>query len=667
VIWTSGSGWLADKLEAVTTSLPTVTPSEWAEQNRWLPRSVSNVPGYYSFNRTPYLREIVDCLGVESPVREVSLEKGAQVGATTGVENGVGYCIGHLGSVPILWVTADQEMATQRLQANINPMIQQSGLSHRIQANDNDGAEGKRNKRRTGNTSRKIEFVGGGSLRPLGAQNANKFRQDSAQYLIRDEIDGWPETVGKDGDPLALTETRTAAFEDSRKIFDLSTPTILGLSKIHRRFLRGDQRYYFVNCMDCAHPQTLRWRHKPHPETGVVGGIYWETDRETGQLVPGSVRYHCEKCGHPHRNEDKTQLLDPNNGAQWVPTATPVHPSVRSYHLSALYSPVGMQSWEACVTKWLDAWDVENARPRDMGLLQAFYNNVLGVPFELTGDKLRFDEVSSHRRQCFRFGEVPNKWASDHAGSPIQVITCAVDVQKTDLAVGVFGWSSGRRSFLLNYWRFEGPTDNIEEPTTWKRLSELIEQKVYVGDDGKAYRIALTLIDTGYQATPIYTYVAQYAAGVVAIKGESSLVKSVSGKLFTQIHTPLGERGFGVNVDAYKERLHLALKRGWDRTGVQPEGHFNCPVDALDEQLKELTVEKRVEEIDPRTRQRRGWKWVRPGGSHNELWDLMVYASAGLDMLAWDYCRGQLELEQVSWPEFWAFTARGAYFAQQAA
>jgi phage terminase large subunit GpA-like protein len=67
------------------------------------------------------------------------------------------------------------------------------------------------------------------------------------------------------------------------------------------------------------------------------------------------------------------------------------------------------------------------------------------------------------------------------------------------------------------------------------------------------------------------------------------------------------------------------------------------------------------EKIDPRTKQRIGWEWHRPKGSKNELWDCLIYSSAALDMLAWDYCRKQLELEQVSWPEFWDFAERGAF------
>jgi phage terminase large subunit GpA-like protein len=649
--------WLAQQFEAITTDVVESTPSEWAERVRYLPPSNTDQPGFYRFEVTPYLKEPADCLAVDSPVREIAIQKGVQVGATVGIlENGIGYLIDEVRSAPGMMVTADAELANLRLSTNIVPMIQASGLEGRIRSSD----EG--NARKTGKTDKKIEWLGGGFLIPFGAQNANKLRSISIRYLFRDEIDAWPDIVGKDGDPIKLSGDRTAAYEESRKILDISTPLIKGQSKIEKAFKRGDQRHYFVRCLGCGHAQPLKWRRE-NPNTGEVTGIVWETDTE-GNVVTGSVRYLCEACGHPHTNEDKTRLFDPANGAEWRPTASPIHPQIRSYHLSALYSPVGMQSWEMCVRKWLEAWDPVANRPRDMGALQVFYNNVLGEPFELRGEKLRFEQVSPHRRHAYKFGEIPNKWAAQHAGSPILVLTAAVDVHAENLAVAVFGWTKERRVFVINYWRFEGDTEQLDNPATWGRLRELIEDTEYVADDGKRYRIALTLIDSGYRTDHVYRFCSEYLAGVAAVKGQSSTASAATAaRLFNEFRPPLGERAFGVSVDNYKDRWGVALKRGWDGQGMQPSGHFNAPIDTTDEQLKELITERKVEKIDPRTKQRLGWEWHRPAGAKNELWDCLIYASAALDMLAWDYCIKVRELEQVSWPEFWDYCERGAFFA----
>src|SRR5690554_6111930 len=100
--------WLAHQFESLTTELEVLTPSAWAEQKRYLPPSVTSLPGYYRFDVAPYLREIVDCLSVDSPVREVAVMKGVQICATVGIlENAIGYFIDAIKVAPIMLATAD--------------------------------------------------------------------------------------------------------------------------------------------------------------------------------------------------------------------------------------------------------------------------------------------------------------------------------------------------------------------------------------------------------------------------------------------------------------------------------------------------------------------------------------------------------------------------------
>jgi phage terminase large subunit GpA-like protein len=636
------AAWLEQQFASLTTELVARSPSEWAEEKRYLPASTTALPGFYSFSHTPYLREVVDCLGTDSPVREVALMKGVQLGGTVGgLENTIGYCIDHVKTAPVMLVTSEADLAKQRVDLYITPMLQASGLTHLIKSADETSS------RRSGKTEQKIEWEGGGFLIPIGAQNPSKLRSFSIQYLLRDEIDAWPETVGKDGDPIKLSADRCAAYESSRKIFDVSTPTIKGQSKIEARFKLGDQRYYHVCCLSCGHPQVLRWRREID---GVISGIVWELNSD-GTLDRDSVRYLCEKCQHPHTNDDKTRLLNPANGAHWKPTATPSSPQIRSYHISALYSPVGMQTWATCVDRWLEAWDVERARPKDLGMLQVFYNNVLGESFELRGEKLRFEQVSDHRRiGVYKYGEIPNKWAAEHCGSAVQVLTCAVDVHKDSLKVSVWGWTRGRRAFLVDYFTYEGVIEQLDDPA-WAALTKLIEEKRYEGDDGATYAIAATFVDSGFLTDQVYAFCAQWDSGVFPIKGREFGPKNAAVREFSEFTSTLGTRAYAITVDLYKDRWSAALRHGWDTHGVQPAGHFNAPQDVTDKQLKELTVETKREKLTPQGK-RIGFEWHRPNGAANELWDTLVYASCALDVLAWDLCVRTEEKESVDWFHF---------------
>jgi phage terminase large subunit GpA-like protein len=95
-------------IRGLTSEVKVLSPSQWAEQNRYLPPSVTPIPGLFGFDVTPYLREILDCLDVESSIREVTFMKGVQVCATTGVlENAIGYFIAQVQTEAVMLLTAD--------------------------------------------------------------------------------------------------------------------------------------------------------------------------------------------------------------------------------------------------------------------------------------------------------------------------------------------------------------------------------------------------------------------------------------------------------------------------------------------------------------------------------------------------------------------------------
>jgi phage terminase large subunit GpA-like protein len=96
--------------------------------------------------------------------------------------------------------------------------------------------------------------------------------------------------------------------------------------------------------------------------------------------------------------------------------------------------------------------------------------------------------------------------------------------------------------------------------------------------------------------------------------------------------------------------------------GLQPQGFFNAPLDVTDKQLKELTVEVKRERIEKTTGKRVGFEWHRPKGADNELWDCLVYANAALDLVAWNFTVGQLELEFTNWTLFYDRCEEGMFY-----
>lgn len=645
--------WFKEQVESITDEVPVITPSEWAESRRYLSKATTSKPGMYRFSVAPYLLEIVDNFSIRSSTRFVAFMKGVQVCATVGVlENVIGYNIDHVKSAPCMMVTADGELAKLRLNKHIKPMIRDSELTDCIASSD----EG--NTRKTGSTDELIEWVGGGFLYPLGAKNADKLRSIPIQFLLRDECSSFPTKVGKDGDPMELSFDRTASFEATRKVLDISTPTVLGGCNIHTEFLKGDQRYYYVPCLKCDHYQPLRFS-EVNKETGERCGIVWDY-LDNGHLDFDSVRYVCVKCGHAHINDDKKRMLP---RGKWVATADPIEPNRRSYHLNALYSPVGMQTWAVHVQKWLAAWDVKNEKPRDINKLQVFYNNTLGQPFEVKGNRLKASTVSKHKRNEYKLGEIPNKYAMKNAGSHILCVTMAIDIQHEDLQVAVFGWTFGFRRFLIDHYVFKGSTKDINNPETWGKVYELLS-KVWTADDGKRYAAAICLVDSGdgSRNAQAYNWCKRNPNRTFPIKGRPTPKITAQNRItdFQDFKTKVGTTGYGIFVDIYKDNLNMALEFNWDGLNEQPEGHFNAPHDLPPKIIKQLAAEEKKAIYDGD--KIIGYEWDR-GQRANELWDLTVYNTAALDILAYRLF-ASLKQKEVNWNLFWRLcVTRELYYA----
>ena len=649
---------LRDALASTTVEHIRVKPSEWAESRRMLPRSVTPQPGPFSWESTPYWREVLDCLDPESPVRFIAVQKGAQVAATVGLlENTIGYYIEHVRHMPVLFFTADKELAELRVDDYIVPMLQHSNMTHMIQSND----EMRANKR--GVTGKRISWLGGGYMLPLGAMNANKMRSLSGPILLRDEVSGWPLTVGRDADPMKLTETRTNSFEQSRKILDLSTPNVTGTDAISKRFSLGDQRYFEVPCTHCDEYQVLKFRGRC--ESGAPFGLVWEMeDRHT--VKEGSVRYACKHCGGLMTNDDKLKFL---HRGRWVPTAKPKIPNFRSYHLSALYAPYFARTWEAIAIAWVEAWDDESNTAIDFDALQVFYNNDLGEPYELKVDKIKTHQVSPHRRSSYLMGELPNAHAAAHAGGPIEIVTMAVDVQEKWLAVAIIGWApsadhKGYAAYQLDYYELAGNCESVQD-ACWTKLGEAIDTRRFEYD-GREYPIEMTMVDASFLTDTVYMFCSQWDSGVYPLRGRDTPMRGARFNEFEISENATGTRYVAATVDIYKDRWSASLKREWSGVGSMPRNNWSAPIDIPDKALKELTVEHKREKRDPKSNKLQGTYWHRPGNARQELWDLLVYNTVALEIVALEVCENICGLEHLSWSAFWSEAAQSELYWDKA-
>src|ERR671919_500322 len=260
---------------------PLLTVSEWADRHRVLSQRASSEPGRWRTERTPYLKEIMDCLSPSSPVQRVALMKGAQIGGTECGNSWIGYVI-HQVPGPMMAVSPTVELAKRNSKQRIDPLIEESEvLRERVK---------ERRSRDSGNTVLSKEFPGG-VLILTGANSAVGLRSMPARYLFLDEVDGYPGDVEGEGDPILLAERRSATFQ-RRKILLVSTPKTKGLSRIEREYEASDQRRYFVPCPHCREHQTLELQNLRWPEG-------W----------PREAEYACAHCGSLIGERHKTYRI----------------------------------------------------------------------------------------------------------------------------------------------------------------------------------------------------------------------------------------------------------------------------------------------------------------------------------------------------------------------
>ena len=565
---------------------PLLTVSAWADAHRFLSSTASAEPGRWRTARTPYLREIMDCLSPAHPAERVVVMAGAQIGKTECGNNWIGYVI-HLAPGPMLMVQPTVEIAKRVSKQRLAPMIEATpALRERV-------AEAR--SRDSGNTVQVKEFEGG-LLIITGANSGAGLRSTPIRFLFMDEVDEYPGDVDGQGDPVALAEKRTATFA-RRKILLTSTPTIKGLSRIEREFLESDQRRYYLPCPKCGHLDYLTWRDPAHHR------IEWEEGHpETAHMV-------CSGCGDRVEERNKTEML---TRGEWRATAQGDGRTV-GFHLSALYSPLGWKSWAQCAGEFLKAKE-------DPFRLKTWVNTVLGETWEERGDSVAAGTLLCRLERYP--AEVPNG---------VGVLVAAVDVQGDRLEAVVKGFGAGEESWLIAFTQIHG--DPARE-TVWLELDKFLAQE-FDHESGQKLRIDLTVVDSGGAHTEqVYRYVqARLGRRVFPVKGSSLAGRPLVER--PSIHNRYRVKLFLLCVDTGKDIVLSRL-----RIPSPGPGYVHLPEWADEEYLAQLTAEKAIRKYVKGRGAVREWVKLR---ERNEALDLEVYCLAALYILGPAVLRGLLE------------------------
>lgn len=510
-------------------------------------------------------------------VRQITVQKSTQVGGTEFLLNVLGYAIAE-DPGPILYVLPSKEEGEAFYEERLLPMVRLcEPLASQMTKRKHDA------KKRTMRFRRC-------RLRVRSAGVASELAQFPARFLIGDECDKWPRWTQREAAPFQLAQERTRTFWNHRILANSTPTTADGL--IHREFLAGDRRRFFVPCPHCGRFQVLRWQQ-----------LKWPSDVTTEQQMVArrEAWFLCECCGGRIEDQHKPQFLD--RGA-WVPEgvdleALQVHEGRlvvpedriehRSYHIWAAYSP--WVQFHQVAAKWLKWKD-------DPAQLQNFVNSWLGEPWVEKVEDPRPELV----RDCvggYRRGEVP-------AG--VQVLTAGVDVQKRFLAVSVRGWGLDLESWLIDHARVD----------SFEQLTDLLFRRPWP----RNLMVRGLFIDARYRTDEVMDFARRHPGIVRMSKG----VERDDLRPFTTVsmdrHPDTGARLDGslvcyhVATGFFKDIAAKLIRRG----AVQGGWHVYEGVD--DTYQRELTSEHKIlQRTGKKTRER----WVpKPGHQQNHFWDTEV-------------------------------------------
>lgn len=560
---------------------PEYTVSQWSDAKRILPSEGSVEPGRYRTARTPYCREIMDALSVYSGVDDVTVMKATQLGLTELGNNWFGYIV-DTEPGPMLMVFPTDAVAEGHSTAKLGPTIEETpSLCEKIAP---------RKTRSAGNKIDRKKFPGG-ILFISGANSPANYRNKSIRYLMLDDLDGFPATVGSEGDPADLAEKRTDSYSARKKIYRNSTPTVKGVSKIEKFYKVSDQRRYYVPCPFCGKFQTLEWGGPKFKH-----GIKFKRDA-TGEIV--AVWYECRHCHEAIDESHKPAMLA---GGQW--RAKYPNRKKRGYQISSLYSPIGWVSWLQVATEFLAAKDSPER-------LQVWTNTRLADVWDEEGSQPDW-VVIKNRAEAYKLLTVPDG---------VAFLTAAVDVQANRLPVLVQGWGEGEQSWTILHTEIVGDPNR---PETWEAVEGILQQPYRVDSELGAYAMYINTmaVDAGYLANTVYNFCRTRPINTMAIKGASTAGRPIITTPALVDVTWQGEKIkdgcqlWTLGTDTAKSQIYSRLTM--KKTGP---GYYHFPFGLDDEFYLQLTAEKKI------TKYRNGfpiYEWAKVR-ERNEVLDLQVY------------------------------------------
>lgn len=487
-----------------------ISSIEWAKRYRSITSSETSFGiGRFDPDHTPYMEYLYDCL--DNPYIPVIIgQKSSRIAWTETINNWLGKNI-HLQPQNTLigFPTKDKakEYGKGKLQVFIDntPILKEHidiGLSE--------------NKKSIFDYALKGAWL---RLRTLGSL----VKSDNVPRIVVEEFADTPDNVNNQGDTVAaLLDRQKLVPLTMRKFVGGSTPTNLDFCQVERAMKYSNMLVFKAECHECKELIPMDGssfaciRTDEYPERKI--------DEHYGKNDPLSAKFWCPCCGIEWsfaqknlnvRAGKKFGFTDHtgNFSKGWHPKKPEITDTF-GFLFSELLSPFDGGNFVELAKKRILA-EADHAKGKE-GLLKAFYNTCMGVPYASGISALSVEEMR-RLRSNYPEGIVPSDGL---------ILTMGVDVQINRFAYVIIAWGRNGNSWLVTWREIFGNTQNYQDGV-WTELQNVITAD-YKHAGGKTLKIAGCSIDSGWNTELVYRFVKemnqiQGFESVLATKGSDEL------------------------------------------------------------------------------------------------------------------------------------------------
>jgi phage terminase large subunit GpA-like protein len=573
---------------------PDMPIDQWSDTFMVIPKdSGANEYGKYQTDRTPHARAIMQALSAGNKCKRVVAMVASQMFKTQIALNFLCSTI-HQQPANFLWL-----MPTGKLAKRISKRIDKT-----VAAVPAIAAKVANPRSRDAANNQDTKEYEGGTLFIATAGSAANLAEVPARYLVYDEIDRSETNVDQEGSPSAMAEARQTSFEQNRKAYYPSSPTIDGESNVQMLYNQGTQREALAECIHCGHLQPL-----------VFEALIFNDQTHQAE-------YPCAECGCAHIESDKSRMFAQGAWSEGVPGDG----ETESFTASQMFLPYGWTSWTT-LYKLHQAAAIKRQDGSDE-LMVAFYNTRLARVWKKDAETTSAQSLRD-RAEDYKHGTVE---------AAACVLTATIDTQADRLELKVVGWGEGLEAWVVDYQVIQGSPD---EDATWNKADAILRSR-YRHAHGLMLPISAAFIDSGGTATQeVYSFTRpRRRLHVYPIKGASrpgrpilSSKPSIIDFNWRGVTEKGGVKLWLIGTDTAKD--YLAAR--WKKSSGPGAVHFSKDLltktsadDPTPDYFDGLTAEYRTGGYK---RGHRVTWWEKKKGHANEPLDLMVYNLAAAHYL----------------------------------